>query len=1054
MKGDFSRVTFDKEKHYCGVLMQQGRVQLDSDWNEQQEITQYRAETEATDTVGRSGVPKVNGGFCIDVAGNGEDLTVSKGRMYVDGLLCENDRDNLTFLTQDDYPAENPEDKLVGFKKPDQKGRYVVFLDVWKHSVTCIEDPHIREKALGGPDTTTRSKIIWQVKLDKVDDNALCAHLDGAWKPQGCTGKLTAHVAAGSSESGPCKVIPPAGYQGLDNHLYRIEIHQGGSRSEATFKWSRDNGSVVRSVKEISGQRISLEVTSKDDQARVSECDWVEIMDDRMELVRQRGVLLKLKPAGLPGDRLEIDPVTPIPPLDKQKNRKLRWWDHRNSNATPAGIPMSAERIKIENGIEVQFSNGTYRQGDYWLIAARAAMNGEQGNIEWRRDEEEKPAAQFPQGLQHHYCALALVDFDGRRFARVTGGDCRKLFPPLTAITASDVSFDNDTCSLPGVSTVQDALDALCRRGGQCTVLIGPKEPLDYVLKQIDRHASVQVCFQAGEYHLDRPFILKGAKGRHIRVTGCGPATRIMAPQTEAAMVFQDWESVSLENLGVEAGVATHTANFEPPLNGALTFRNCNTVSVEKVSALCGSGPRRRVACISVANEAPQTFDQTMGSVRICRCDLRPGDQQIGIMVTNAGRVYVEGNTVEPNSDAGGVKLADLLKDRGYRGAFTRRLMKNALVDQALPEPERVTRIRYKGCTVSMVTTEGLGAAWQKLVSDEKPEGINSPQALRDFVKDRADKIITDEGKVEGNQPFADWYQSMKTKYPEIGHGRMSDETRAKIRRELVSLLRSGVWQTPEKGCIETITHNTFTLRFETDRSLVGHWQSLLKEADIEKISKPQALVKYMRKALDRVLQEGLVPARFPELRVLLEELSKGRRAVAAQGIVLAGSFQHDVRIINNSLSGVHQGIHIGLSHKDAPRNDHDSIERSVISGNSVFVTPAFGATLQAHGAFVGNCRSAIIENNFVVIRVPIKTYKESVQDGRAVEGIRVFGILGPMIVIRQNHIQNATVGIHVRALGGSDTAEPQWLAGDNITKGAEVPLIKPAAMRNVYTHS
>ena len=55
MKGDFSRDTFDAVKHYSRVLMQQGRVQLDADWNEQQSINQYRTTTEARDVIGFSG---------------------------------------------------------------------------------------------------------------------------------------------------------------------------------------------------------------------------------------------------------------------------------------------------------------------------------------------------------------------------------------------------------------------------------------------------------------------------------------------------------------------------------------------------------------------------------------------------------------------------------------------------------------------------------------------------------------------------------------------------------------------------------------------------------------------------------------------------------------------------------------------------------------------------------------------------------------------------------------------------------------------------------------
>ena len=43
MPGDYSRNTFDPRRHYSGVLMQQGRVQLDADWNEQQAIAAHRA---------------------------------------------------------------------------------------------------------------------------------------------------------------------------------------------------------------------------------------------------------------------------------------------------------------------------------------------------------------------------------------------------------------------------------------------------------------------------------------------------------------------------------------------------------------------------------------------------------------------------------------------------------------------------------------------------------------------------------------------------------------------------------------------------------------------------------------------------------------------------------------------------------------------------------------------------------------------------------------------------------------------------------------------------
>jgi hypothetical protein len=68
MKGDFTRYTFRKEKHYRKVNMQQGRVQTDADWNEQNEIQFHYETTFLKDLVGKNGTLADNeggGGFKI-----------------------------------------------------------------------------------------------------------------------------------------------------------------------------------------------------------------------------------------------------------------------------------------------------------------------------------------------------------------------------------------------------------------------------------------------------------------------------------------------------------------------------------------------------------------------------------------------------------------------------------------------------------------------------------------------------------------------------------------------------------------------------------------------------------------------------------------------------------------------------------------------------------------------------------------------------------------------------------------------------------------------------
>jgi hypothetical protein len=56
------------------------------------------------------------------------------------------------------------------------EGIYLAYLDVWERGITAVEDPQIREAALGGPDTTTRIKTVWQVKIERV--SALSDRLD------------------------------------------------------------------------------------------------------------------------------------------------------------------------------------------------------------------------------------------------------------------------------------------------------------------------------------------------------------------------------------------------------------------------------------------------------------------------------------------------------------------------------------------------------------------------------------------------------------------------------------------------------------------------------------------------------------------------------------------------------------------------------------------------------------------------------------------------------------------------------------------------------------
>src|SRR5262245_60242914 len=473
MPGDYSRKTFNRKKHYSGVLMQQGRVQLDSDWNEQLAIQVYRTETESIDVVGPSGVPKKNDGFKIGKAANGHDLTIAPGRIYVEGLLCELDQP-ATYTDQPYFP--NPQFTLPLTSPPSSPpgsglqlslddGTYLVFLDAWLREITALDDKLIREVALGGPDTTTRLQTVFQIKLQQVHQSSPPASPPGditCETPLGLaalgTGTLRARTQPPPDSENPCLLPPSAGYTRLENQLYRVEIHTRGSRNQATFKWSRDNASVETKIIKIDGNIVTTEDLGKDDVLGFAGGQWVEIVDDESTLKsapHALGQIDKIDPASL-----EITLKTSVASLANRPGLKLRRWDQSGNNATSGGVSAAlANWIDLEGGIQVQFSaSGEYRAGDYWLIPARTAT----GEIEWPPYQvpNTNPSAEPPKGIRHHFCKLAIVEVKGGTVS--VKEDCRKKFPTLTEICAEDICFDNDNCQLADADTVQWAIDRLC----------------------------------------------------------------------------------------------------------------------------------------------------------------------------------------------------------------------------------------------------------------------------------------------------------------------------------------------------------------------------------------------------------------------------------------------------------------------------------------------------------------------------------------------------------------------------------------------------------------
>ena len=492
MKGDFTRATFTPERHYHGVLKQQGRVDIDADWNEQGAITSHRVETETVDVVGPCGAPVGDAGFTLTAISGGSNLNIGAGRAYVDGILCENEQDVL-ITAQPDLP---------GFTLPTTPGTYIAYLEVWLRHIISLDDAHIREVALGGPDTCTRAKTVWQVGLisaetdtgGAVDCSTEVPGWDALIAPS--TGTLAARAEPDPTSDDICTIPAKAGYRRLENQLYRVEIHDPGdveaAGGSATFKWSRDNGSIVTSWTAQSGNDLTVTSVGRDSVLGFAAGQWVELIDDTHELNFLPGTLVQL--VNVQGLTLTINPATATGSVnfaDFPLNPKIRRWDSAGRVNVTTGT-----WIDLEDGVQVEFSFGTYANGDYWLIPARTLT----GDVEWPIDALSNPIPEPPKGIRRHFCRLAIVQFDGTGWT--VGPTCLPTFPPLTGLPTAggtdpgihvldvrildpDAELLNDsnvpfTLLRGGIRVICDAdLDPISVKNPTCYLTIDVPFPLD-----------------------------------------------------------------------------------------------------------------------------------------------------------------------------------------------------------------------------------------------------------------------------------------------------------------------------------------------------------------------------------------------------------------------------------------------------------------------------------------------------------------------------------------------------------------------------------------------
>jgi len=1011
MHADITRDTFRPSQHYVGIVMQQGRVQIDADANESDRIDLHRRRALGAATIGPIGVEKDTAGFDIQVAPDSADLLVGEGRLWIDGRLCENTPqpvgaqvDSATDLSLDSVVVDGRE-LLVGdwvelgdnnavigplqiqdvntaaasvtvspaavgvsvgdrialrritslMSQPYRRdlvdlqslpdGQYGVIFTSWDREVTDIDDPAIVETALNGAETATRLQSAWRIDVVQVDPGLSVASCDIEVPnfPPEHNGRVAVFLDAATAADNPCVLPDAGGYRGLEHQLYRVEVHRVIG-DDIVFKWQRDNANLVSQVDAV-GTTFRVDDIGRDEVSGFQEAGFVELTNERLMLANESGDLLKVGSIQRAVRQIEVNTAFAETHAETAVDRsadgprpRARRWDGR----TIASTTNPDQPLVIERGLVMRIEGTSFREGDYWIIPARTATIADPGMIEWPQTDAGAAIAVAPHGVDFAYGKVALVDLTNRLFVPDSEVDCRELFPSLTDIEATDVSFDPTICDFPeSVTNVQEAIDELCGRagGGTCSRTAVPGDGWESVFADLPAGASAEICFPIGTFSIDETVAVAG-DGGHLLVHGAGWGSQIHALTSDSAIVFSGWESVTVRDLSVRAGNGgtRPTPNPNNGLRGALSFSDCEDTTIERVKVRTAPRTERATSALSVYGAGGSTTGTNRA--RISHCLLEVGDKQVGILGVDLGRLTVEDNVLtviaanRTITSIGQLAASEQL-------AIQRLLFRNL---------EQVT-----AASVANVVTDPPGRGLQPGVAGRVPGSLS---AIRRATNSRAAADVP--GLAIGSANF----------------------------------------------------------RFATIPQAESFWAARLAGEAFDDVL---SFKKFQDRSIKDVLNgsdtsdEGIALAAF-----LTQRVASRRIPVMSQGIVAGGSALGDVMIINNHVHDAIRGIHLGVSQQSSRADTHQVGDRFVVADNRVSVRIPTEGARGRHGIFCGNAGRITVRSNEV-------TFTSDAPDENVVStGIRIFGFVDRFATVRENLVQGFENSVEMAMLmerGGNQSS-------------------------------
>jgi Family of unknown function (DUF6519)/Right handed beta helix region len=762
--GDITRLLIQPRKHYVGARMQQGRVVLDSDFNEEAALVDEERRRALLDIVGPTGSP--DQGFAADLEMDDEvtvqpvsfnggapvntlNYRLRPGTMYVGGLRFEQEERTLGGKAGGD-PVVFQRDflQMLGPDAPQTaagKHTQLTYLHAWEQSVSATEDEEIRERALGLLDTSTRVRRMARVEVREVVNAADCedawaearqqiesefgATFDAAGHELLSPARLRVTFVAGEAQDtcSPCAANNVGRYLGANNQAIRIML-AGANR----YVWAFDNAAPLYRVEvgpAAGGLAPVRMITEPRDESRwpltntvVEFLPWSALLDNNEKVATEVGVFLRVADGFDPDvDSFQID-AADLPKL----GALVQKWDAAhpdiawlpNTNDPDGRFLFMRVWHRLDADKDSVLLDTAAGPNNHTLLRRLGLLpeftgGGRAGDFWVVTVRPNTPQQVTPWNLTQG--------------GGVPPHGPRHLFAPLSLITFRQ-PVAGEHANTEVVDSIQDCrrlFRPLVDRSGCCTYTVG-----DGVDSQGD-YLSIQAAIDNLPPEGGKVCVLSGTYTEAVRIErgdvileGCGRLTQLRTPQGDAnpALVHVLAPRVTVRELTLETfgqiGVLAGKEDLEAdPLADDLVLERLFVDAGERA----GVGGQTRSA-----------IDVRLGRrVLVRECELTMGGQSVSDeagMFVRGEDIRVEGCRVVTAADAEGHHVAWGGIQIG--GASNRVQLRRNRVEGGLGHGVTLGSLRWVSEETSTVVSFGAGAGLQDTFDPCNPKRVSVQPVL------------------------------------------------------------------------------------------------------------------------------------------------------------------------------------------------------------------------------------------------------------------------------------------------------------------------------------